>query len=161
MKQIQAVIFDWAGTMIDFGSLAPVQAVAKIFAARGISVTEEEARRDMGIYKKDHIRRIIQIPRIETLWRDTRGAAPCETDVEQLFADFQSAQMQVLDSYCTLIPGAARIALQLRSLRLKIGSTTGYTRPMLDILIARAAEQGYRPDVSLCPDDVGGGRPLP
>ena len=41
------------------------------------------------------------------------------------------------------------------------GSTTGYTRPMLDILLASAAHQGYRPDLSLCPDDAGGGRPHP
>jgi phosphonoacetaldehyde hydrolase len=32
---------------------------------------------------------------------------------------------------------------------------------MLDLLVARARQQGYQPDVSLCPDDVGGGRPHP
>src|SRR5262249_44024267 len=36
-----------------------------------------------------------------------------------------------------------------------------YTRPMLDLLLVRAAGQGYTPDAALCPDDTGGGRPHP
>ena len=32
---------------------------------------------------------------------------------------------------------------------------------MLDVLVERAASAGYRPDAALCPDDAGGGRPLP
>ena len=50
---------------------------------------------------------------------------------------------------------------RMRRRGLKIGSTTGYTRPMLEILLKKAATQGYDPDCSLVPDDVGGGRPLP
>jgi len=69
--------------------------------------------------------------------------------------------MQILDEHSRLIDGVASLAESLRGLGLKLGSTTGYTRPMLDFLLAQAGEQGYRPDLSLCPDDVGGGRPHP
>ena len=31
MKKIEAVIFDWAGTTVDFGSTAPVQAFIEAF----------------------------------------------------------------------------------------------------------------------------------
>lgn len=161
MSQVEAVIFDWAGTMVDFGSLAPVRAVTESFARYGVAISDEDVRRDMGIYKKDHIRRILQMPHVEQQWRARAGKAPNEKDVETLFAEFQPAQMQVLASYSTLIPGAARIAGELRNRGVKIGSTTGYTRPMLDVLVTSAAEQGYRPDLALCPDDAGGGRPLP
>jgi phosphonoacetaldehyde hydrolase len=161
MNQVEAVIFDWAGTMVDFGSLAPVRAVTEIFARHGVAISSDDARRDMGIYKKDHIRRILQMPHVEQQWRERTGNAPDEKAVDTLFTDFQPAQMQVLASYSSLIPGAARIAGELRSRGLKIGSTTGYTRPMLDVLVASAAEQGYGPDLALCPDDAGGGRPLP
>jgi phosphonoacetaldehyde hydrolase len=60
-----------------------------------------------------------------------------------------------------LIPGAAELTARLRDSGFKIGSTTGYTRPMLDLLLECARAQGYSPDLSLCPDDVGGGRPNP
>ena len=32
---------------------------------------------------------------------------------------------------------------------------------MLDYLLTRAAEQSYVPDSSICPDEAGGGRPMP
>src|SRR5262249_14379029 len=69
--------------------------------------------------------------------------------------------MEILEQHSALIPGAADITELLRSDGIKVGSTTGYTRPMLDVLVARAASAGYRPDAALCPDDVEGGRPLP
>jgi hypothetical protein len=31
-RRLQAVIFDWAGTTLDFGSLAPVAAFVEVFA---------------------------------------------------------------------------------------------------------------------------------
>jgi len=44
---------------------------------------------------------------------------------------------------------------------LKIGSTTGYTRPMLNAVMERAAAEGYAPDASVTPEEAGAGRPLP
>jgi phosphonoacetaldehyde hydrolase len=49
----------------------------------------------------------------------------------------------------------------MRSRGLKIGTTTGYNRAMLDYLLERAAAQNFTPDCALCPDDSGAGRPLP
>ena len=60
MGRVTAVIFDWAGTTVDHGSLAPVRTLQKLFAGRGMEVTEEEARRDMGVHKKDHIRALLR-----------------------------------------------------------------------------------------------------
>lgn len=82
-------------------------------------------------------------------------------DVKALFAEFIPLQMDVLEEYSRLILSVGRVAENLRARGWKIGSTTGYTRPMLDVLLRSAAGQGYRPDFSLCPDDVGGGRPKP
>jgi len=161
MKRLEAVIFDWAGTMVDHGSLAPVRAVTALFARHGIELTDEEVRRDMGIFKKDHIRRILQQPRVKGLWSAKTGRFAVEDDVEQLFAEFNPLQMEILDQYSELISGAAEISELVRSDGIKTGSTTGYTRPMLDLLVARAAAAGYRPDAALCPDDAEGGRPLP
>lgn len=37
---------------------------------------------------------------------------------------------------------------------LKIGSTTGFTKVMVDILLEKAKEQGYTPDSSVAGDEV-------
>jgi len=152
MLRTTAVIFDWAGTTVDFGSLAPVRALQKLFAGRGIEVTEQEARHDMGIHKKDHIRALLS--------RKTAGQ-PSETIVEALFAEFIPMQTESLVDCSAVIPGVAETAQKLRARGIRIGSTTGYTRPMLEVLLARAAKEGYAPDCALCPDDAGAGRPWP
>lgn len=152
MGRVTAVIFDWAGTTVDHGSLAPVRTLQKLFAARGIDATEEEARRDMGIHKKDHIRALL---------RAKSGGPPSESEVEDFFAAFIPMQMDCLADYSAVIPGVAEAVGRLRARGIRIGSTTGYTRPMLDVLLATAAAQGYRPDCAICPDDTAAGRPFP
>jgi phosphonoacetaldehyde hydrolase len=152
MSRVTAVVLDWAGTTIDHGSLAPVRTLQKLFAGRGVAVTEAEARRDMGIHKKDHIRALL---------RAKMGAPPNEGEVEDLFAAFIPMQMDCLAAYSAVIPGVPAAVAELRVRGIKIGSTTGYTRPMLDLLVANAAGEGYQPDCALCPDDAGAGRPWP
>lgn len=39
MSRIEAVIFDWAGTTVDYGCFAPVQAFKDAFNAYGIDPT--------------------------------------------------------------------------------------------------------------------------
>jgi phosphonoacetaldehyde hydrolase len=161
MNRLQAVIFDWAGTTVDHGSLAPVRAVTELFHRHGIPLSDADARRDMGIFKKDHIRRILALPHVESRWRESTGHPPGEPDVEALFAEFAPLQMSILEDYSQVIAGVAEVSETLRGRNLRLGSTTGYTRPMLDVLEKLAASQGYRPDLAFCPDDANGGRPYP
>lgn len=159
--RLQAAILDWAGTTVDYGSLAPIRVLQKIFSDHGIGITEEEARRDMGVLKKDHIRALLRVPRVSTEWEQQYRQTPGEKEVESLFADFVPQQMACLVECSTVTSGVAEAVQRLRDRGLKIGSTTGYTRPLMDILLPHAASQGYAPDCALCPDDVGGGRPYP
>jgi len=161
MHGLEAVIFDWAGTIVDHGSLAPVRAMTELFARHGVALSDADMRRDMGLFKRDHIRKILATPAIEACWRSTTGKQPAEADVDSLFSEFIELQMKVLRDHATLISGVAHLAENLRRNGFKIGTTTGYTRPMLDLLLASADEQGFRPDLALCPDDTGGGRPHP
>jgi phosphonoacetaldehyde hydrolase len=161
VKHVQAVIFDWAGTTVDHGSLAPVRAVTELFARARVPIREDDARRDMGLFKKDHIRRILAMPHVNRAWSERHVQAPGEQDVESLFADFGPLQMKILEAHSAVICGVPELTRRVRERGIRIGSTTGYTRPMLDLLLAHAASQGYAPDVALCPDDVGGGRPHP
>jgi phosphonoacetaldehyde hydrolase len=161
MKRLEAVIFDWAGTTVDHGSLAPVRAITEIFHRHGITLTDAEARKDMGIFKRDHIRNVLAMPHVAQQWRELTGGVPSEQEVNKLFADFLPLQIRILDDYSQVIQGVPAVAEKLRSRGLRIGGTTGYTRPMLNVLVQRAKEQGYHSDLALCPDDAPGGRPHP
>lgn len=160
--KLQGVVFDWAGTILDHGSRAPVAALQDVFAAAGVPVSVAEARLSMGIAKKDHIRCILGLPRVAAAWEIRHGATPGERDVEALYAEFLPKQLECLGDFSTIIFGVPEIAAALRSRGVKIGSTTGYTRTMLDFIVDRAREQGFKPDCAICPQDVpGGGRPAP
>lgn len=159
---IKAVIFDWAGTLVDHGSRAPVATLQNVFQTAGVPITVEEARRSMGIAKKAHIREILAIERVNSSWSEQHGHPPTEDDVNRLYADFEPKQLDCLGEFSDVISGVPATFEHLRQAGVKIGSTTGYTRPMLDFLCSHARKQGCAPDLALCPDDVpGGGRPHP
>jgi phosphonoacetaldehyde hydrolase len=158
---IKAVILDWAGTTVDFGSLAPVAALEGAFEASGVPITAAEAREHMGVLKKDQVRFICAGERVREAWTRCHGQPPSERDVERIFADFLPKQSEILVQYSAPIPGVAETVEAWKSGGLRIGSTTGYTRDLLNVVLPVAARLGYSPDASVTPDEVGGGRPKP
>ena len=128
MNKVEGVIFDWAGTTVDFGCFAPVNVFIDIFKNAGIAVTMEEARAPMGMLKIDHIRAMLSMPRISNLWEDQYGRAFTEQDVENLYAEFEPALLASLKEYTDPIPEVIETVQLLRNQGLKIGSTTGYTQ---------------------------------
>jgi phosphonoacetaldehyde hydrolase len=159
--RIQAVLFDWAGTTVDYGSRAPVTVFMEIFHRLGIEITEAEARGPMGQAKREHIASVLGVPRVNQLWIDKFGSSPSNADVDRLYADFLPLQLSVLRAGSSVLPGIPELVLQLRSRGIKIGSSTGYTRELMAAITPTAREQGYEPDVLVCSDDVPAGRPLP
>ncbi len=160
-QNVKGLILDWAGTAVDFGSLAPVAALQRTFAAKGVPVTAPEVREHMGILKKDQIRAMCAGERVAGAWKREHGVPPTERDVETLFRDFLPLQSEILVEYSTPIPGVVETVKAWRASGLRVGSTTGYTRALLDVVARQAAAQGYSPDASVTPDEVGGGRPKP
>lgn len=158
---LKAAILDWAGTSIDFGSFAPLAVFLHLFERQGISVSKEDVRSGMGLMKKDHLRLILNRPAVTQAWQQIKGSLPGEADVERLFAEFSVLQGQILRQYTIPIRGLAETLADLRHRRLKIGSTTGYLREMMEIILPEAQKQGYIPDALVCPDEVPAGRPYP
>ena len=158
---IRLVIFDWAGTTIDFGSLAPVAAFMAAFARHGVEVTAEEARGPMGLHKKDHIRQMLRLPGVQARWQEKHEQDPTETDVERLFQMFVPMQLEVLPKHSDLIPGVLETVKELRAHDIRIAGTTGYFREAAERVRVAAEKQGYAPDFNLCPEDVPSGRPAP
>lgn len=158
---LKAVVFDWAGTMVDHGSKAPMGVFQHAFAHFGVSITIDEARGPMGMAKRDHISTLIHLPRIAAQWEKVHGRAPGEADIDAVYDVFVPLNVEVVTAFADLIPGAAETAARLRAAGLKIGSTTGYTREIMAPLLPLAAEQGYAPDNLVCAGDLAAGRPTP
>lgn len=159
---IEAVIFDWAGTTVDYGCFAPVKAFMEAFAHYGVPVTMEETRKPMGMLKRDHIRTMLHMERIAAEWKRVHGHEATEADVDAVYAQFEPKLFSILDQYAAPKPFAVETAAKLREMGLKIGSTTGYTDAMMNIVVPKAAQQGYAPDCWVSPDGAEGkGRPYP
>ncbi|WP_408590730.1 phosphonoacetaldehyde hydrolase [Novosphingobium sp.] len=158
---VQAVVFDWAGTVIDFGCMAPIHALMGVFAADGLPISEAEARADMGKAKLDHLRAILAEPGVAARWLAAKGAPSTENDVTRLYALLEPAMLEAATRAAVLIPGAVETVDSLRALGVKIGSGTGYTREMMAGILPAAQEQGYAPDVVICAGETPSGRPAP
>jgi phosphonoacetaldehyde hydrolase len=158
---IKAVIFDWAGTMVDFGCMAPVAALIDAFAAHGVTLSATEARRDMGRAKRDHVGAILDYPEIAASWVAAKGARPTAADADAIYQALEPLIEAAATRCADLIPGAAALAAELRELGVKIGSGTGYTRQMMSGILPRAAAQGYAPEVVVCAGETPTGRPAP
>lgn len=158
---LQAIIFDWAGTILDYGCQAPALSFKKIFNNEGIEVSEEEVRAPMGLEKKEHIAQMLENPSIERRWLDKYGEKPKLEDVERLYLAFIPAQMQILNDYSLLIPGALETSQWIQEKGWLIGSSTGYNKEMLDLSSKKAAEQGFKVHSMVSADMVSQGRPAP
>ena len=87
LNDFDLVIFDWAGTMVDFGCRAPIEALITAFARRGVALDEAAARVDMGKAKADHVRALLARPDVAQDWHAATGALPVEADVDALMVD--------------------------------------------------------------------------
>ena len=159
--RLTAVVFDWAGTILDFGSCAPMGAFVRLFEQYGITLTIDEARGPMGMAKWDHIKALGTLPGVAAQWRARYGKPFVDADVDALYEVFTPMNAAVVADFADFIPGAIDVVNTLRARGLKIGSTTGYNRPIMDIVTPIAAAGGYVPDNLVCAGDLVAGRPSP
>jgi len=155
------VIFDWAGTMVDFGCVAPVRALIDAFAQEGVSIDSVSARRDMGRSKIDHVRSLLSYPEVATAWRAQHGRSADERDIKSLMTRLGPLMRDHAARASTLIPGARETLERLRQQGVRVASSTGYTREMMQPVLARAADQGYTPEHLVCSGETPVGRPAP
>ena len=158
---VKLVILDWAGTTMDYGCYAPAVVFVQVYQRRGVEITMEQARRPMGLHKRDHIKAISQQEEVAALWQEVHGRPITEQDIDEMFADFQPLQLQCLADYADLIPGTLETVAALRERGIRIGSSTGYFTEAMDLLKEEAARRGYVPDSSVCATQVPAGRPQP
>lgn len=158
---LKAALLDWAGTTMDYGCYAPAVVFVEVYARQGVEITIEQAREPMGAHKLVHIRQISQIPAVARRWQEVHGKPCGEEDVQAMFEAFVPLQLGNLADYADLIPGTIETVAEMRRRGMKIGSTTGYTGEMMELLQAEAAKRGYEPDSTVCATDVPAARPEP
>ena len=158
---LQAAVLDWAGTAVDFGCMGPAAVFVDVFQRHGIQVTPIEARQFMGLSKRDHAAAMCALPAVIEQWRRRWGRPPEAADVDRIYADLEPMMIETVRRHAEPISGVIEAVAAFRQLGLKIGSCTGYTRPMVEALAPVAREKGYAPDAVVCGSDVPAGRPFP
>lgn len=161
MKQIEAVIFDWAGTVVDYGCMAPIHAMLDAFKSHDVNVSLAEIRQPMGMLKIDHIKAVLHMENVKEQFNRVYGRKYCETDIETIYKNFEDNIFATLHEHTKLIPGVLTVQKYLRDNNIKLGSTTGYTSKMVDIVAKETAKQGYCPDSIVSADQVKYARPYP
>ena len=160
---IRACILDWSGTVSDKYVIAPAKTFIKAFSLKGIEVSMEQARKPMGIRKDLHIAEMAKEFDIIKQWENQYGRPITEEDIQNIYEDFVPLQLECLDQYSKLIPQVGETIQYLQSnKKIKFGSTTGFTRDMVDILNNSAEKQGLFLDSTVAGDEVQTGwRPTP
>ena len=160
-QKIKAVILDWAGTVVDHGSSAPMGAFVKAFAHFGVTISIADARGPMGMAKRDHIRMVGTAPAVAAAWRANHGHDFDDAAIDAIFEVFEPLNVAAVEAHSALIPGAHDALQWCKARGIRVGSTTGYTRPIMERLMPLAAAQGFVPEVTICAGDLAAGRPAP
>lgn len=159
--RVRAVVLDWAGTTVDFGSCAPAATFVEAFARHGVTITLDDARGPMGMAKRDHIKAIAATPGATTQWTARHGRAFGESDIDAIYQTFLPLQEACVEQFSTVIPGALEMLAAMRARGVRVGSSTGYTRTIMERVMRAASAQGFEVDAMLCASDVEQGRPWP
>jgi phosphonoacetaldehyde hydrolase len=155
------VIFDMAGTVLDFGSIAPAGVFIEVFKRRQVEISVTEARGPMGAEKRRHIEMLLEMPQVAERFEQAHGRHWTQDDVDALYADFIPLQVESLPKFSDLIPGAGDIAKTLKKRGIRIGVNSGYNREMLEVCLEAVRRQGFEPESAVAASDVPRARPSP
>ena len=160
--KVRGLILDWSGSVADAYVIAPAIVFVEVFAKQGVEVSMEEAREPMGLRKDLHIAEMTKDAEIRERWYEAKGSYPTQDDVDKMYSDYVPIQLDCLRQYSQLLPGVVETAKKIQADGMKIGSTTGFVRSMVDILLEEARKQGFHPDATVAGDEViNGARPKP
>src|SRR6187431_2008097 len=103
LEHLTAVVFDWAGTTVDHGSLAPAIVFQEVFRRHGVNITLAHAREPMGMAKREHIAAIAAMPEIASAWQRAKRSSFQVSDIDALYEEFLPLQQQVLADHSQVI----------------------------------------------------------
>jgi phosphonoacetaldehyde hydrolase len=158
---LKLAVFDWAGTTVDYGCMAPAAVFVEGFRRQGVTISPAEARGPMGMEKRAHIETLAAMPRIAEAWLQRHGKPVQASDVDAMYKEFVPLLLAVLDQHAGVIPGVKEAVDALRAMDIKIAASTGYFVEAMEVVANAAARQGYRPAFTISANQVAAGRPAP
>ena len=158
---VKGVIFDWAGTTVDFGCMASTLAFVDVFKLKDIIISIDEVRTSISLTKRDHIRTITELDSVRFQWHKIYNKFPDEVDVDELYNDLEPSLSFIIRNYSAPVKGTAELVSTLKNRGIKVGATTGYVASMMANVIPIAQELGFEPDCIINSSDVDEGIPKP
>jgi len=143
-RKVQLVVFDWTGTLIDYGCKAPVKAFKKAFNHFGLNPSNKTIRKYIGMDKYNHINNIKNE-------LNTKNIYIPQTD--EIYNIYENLQIQTINEYSKLITGVLTMQQKLNDRNIHIATTTGYSREMLENVLKNAKLQGFNSSfINVSPD---------
>lgn len=136
-NRVKLVVFDWAGTVIDYGCKAPVKAFKLAFNKFGLNPSEKIIRKYMGASKYDHINYIIS-----DICKQ-RNTNYVHISADEVYNIYKDMQLTAITQHSKLITGVIRMQEQLNDRNILIATTTGYSREMLECVLNHAKLQCF------------------
>jgi phosphonoacetaldehyde hydrolase len=159
--KVQLVVFDWAGTLVDYGCLAPARAFLEAFAKSQLMLTMPQVRWSMGLHNYEHILNLLEMPPISSQFLAVHGRPWTDADVMRIYDDLGPLLLDACRQFSSLTPGALGVAAELRQRGIKIGTTSDYARAVAETVYDSAQLQGFEADANVAADDTPAGRPAP
>ena len=159
--RLKLVVFDWSGTVVDYGCQAPAAALLEAFAKHRIMLTMAQVRGSMGIERYEHVRSLLELPAVGDQFQIVHGRRWNEADALEIFHDLTPLQVHISQQHTDLTPHLIECVSELRRRGLKIGTTTSYPRETAELVWEAAAVQGFEPDGNVAADDTPAARPAP
>lgn len=160
-NKVEAVIFDLSGTLVDHGSLATIQTMKQVFIEKKISLTNEIIKLNMGINKKEHIKKILLHPLIIKKWIKNYKKKFTIKDLNDLSIKFDNLLISTVKKNLNLVPNVKKIFGILKKKKIKIGATTGYPSKITKIIISFLKQNNLFLDYCVSENQVKRGRPYP
>jgi phosphonoacetaldehyde hydrolase len=141
VEKIRLVILEWAGTIVDFGALAPVDAWVRLFARHGVEIGAAEVRAASGPSAREQLQAIVAA--VEERWADAHGGrGPTPAEIDKLALEYGPLELEAVITHATAIPGAAAAVSALRNRGLQVGGAAGHRTGVSAALEDRARAQG-------------------
>jgi phosphonoacetaldehyde hydrolase len=111
---VKGVIFDWAGTTVDFGCMASTLAFVDIFKLKDIIISFDEVRTSLSLSKREHIRAITELESVRFQWHKIYNKFPDDRDTDELYNLFELSLSLIIKNNSTPVKGSVELVSTLK-----------------------------------------------
>lgn len=150
---IRAVIFDLAGTTIDYGNQAPALAIRKAFKQFGVEVSLKELQCNAEWEPLVQIKRIMTESDVQKRWYIKHPDVSLEEGISQVAKWFNRNILEILPQIAKVKSGLPTLISYFRTQGIRFATTTRYTNEMLAKILPLVSEQGFDPQINITAAD--------